>query len=258
MRVVLAVVIASFAGGPARAQTGGAGVALDLGTLLRSPVGAWAEYTLEEKGDPEVAKVRYALVEKTDARLAIEVTMRAHARPFLMRVEYASANGIWRESSAKLVVGGNTVSPAPIRFGPTPTLRGAREIGMFVRQEAVVVPGGRFDCACYQATISEPGTRTDRDTRKADVWMSDRAQPTGLVKARVPSRGLVILLSATGEGARPTANGQRPDQLPTLSSSPCRTGKKLCSAQPGRHWLLENRTRQTVKSRLLGWSRIVA
>jgi hypothetical protein len=204
MRVVLAVVIASFAGGPARAETGGAGIALDLATLLRSPLGAWAEYTIEEKGDPEVAKVRYALVEKTDARLVIEVTTQAHARTILMSVEYALSDGTWRQSSAKLVVGGTTVPPAPIRFGPTPTLRGTREIGTFVRQEAVVIPSGRFDCARYQATIGEPGTRTDRDMRKAEVWMSDRAQPTGLVKARVPSRGLVILLSATGGGARPT------------------------------------------------------
>lgn len=201
MQVVLAVVIALFADGSARVQSSGSGVALDLATLLRSPVGAWAEYTIEEKGDPEVAKVRYELVAKTDARLAIEVTTQAHARPFLMRVEYALSDGTWQQSSAKLVVRGNTLPPAPLHFGPTPTLRAAREIGTFVRQEAVVVPGGRFDCSRYQATISEPGTRADRDTRGAEIWMSARAQPTGLVKARVPSRGLVILLSATGDSA---------------------------------------------------------
>jgi len=211
MKVVLAVVVmASFAGGSARAQTGGAGVALDLATLLRSPVGAWAEYTVEEKGDPEVAKVRYALVAKTDARLAIEVTTQTHAGPILMRVEYARSDGAWKQSSAKLVVGGKTVPPAPLRFGPTPTLGAAREVGTLVRQEPVVVPAGRFDSSRYQATVSEPGTRTDRDTRKAEIWISDRAQPTGLVKARVPSRGVVIVLSATGGGARPTAVGTPP------------------------------------------------
>jgi hypothetical protein len=210
MRVVLPVIIAWFAGGSARAPTGGAGVALDLATLLRSPVGSWAEYTLEEKGDPEIARIRYALVTKTDARIAIEVTAQTHAVPMFMRVEYAPSNGAWEQSSATLVVAGHSVPPAPLRFGPTPTLRVAGEIGTLGRQEAVVVPAGRFDCYRYRATVSEPGTRTDRDTREAEVWMSGRVQPTGLVKARIPSRGVVNLLSATGDGARPTAIGTPP------------------------------------------------
>jgi hypothetical protein len=72
------------------------------------------------------------------------------------------------------------------------------------------VPAGRFDCYRYRGTVSEPGTRADRDMREAEVWMSSRVQPTGLVKARIPSRGVVILLSATGDGARPTAIGTAP------------------------------------------------
>jgi hypothetical protein len=41
------------------------------------------------EGDPEIARIRYALVTKTDARIAIEVTAQTHAVPMFMRVEYA-------------------------------------------------------------------------------------------------------------------------------------------------------------------------
>jgi hypothetical protein len=197
----IAFLVVSWLAGRARAQAGGA---LDLATLLAAPAGAWAEYAIEVKGDPEIAKVRYALVERTATRLTLEIQSQTRGGPTVMRVEYTLTDeGRWTQSAARLTLQGREARPPAVRFGATPQLRaGDKEMGIFVGRDVAVTPAGRFDCALYATTVSEPGTRRERDERKAQVWFSERAPPTGLVKGRVPSRGIVIQLTALGGGAK--------------------------------------------------------
>ena len=183
--------------GAAHAQGGGS---LDVQALLRAPAGAWAEYTVRMKGQAQAdsAKIRYTLVEKTDAAMVLEIATDTRSGPLRMRVEYAKTGDTWNGAQRSMSIRGTEVRVPPLNLYPMPSLRPAGEIGVLVGREELTTPAGKFSCRRYDTTAGEPGTRRDRGVRKVAVWMSDQVLPTGLVKARSPAEGIELVLTATG------------------------------------------------------------
>src|SRR5262249_58174163 len=70
--------------------------------------------------------------------------------------------------------------------------------------EKVKVPAGTFECKHYTRVMpKEAGGST------VDLWMSDKATPTGLVKM-ADSRGVEVVLSSTGSDAKAKMDMSKP------------------------------------------------
>jgi hypothetical protein len=181
----------------------GAGGSLDVDALLRAPAGAWAEYTFRMKGQADASKIRYTLVEKTEAAMVLEIESETRSGPLRMRIEYAKTGETWKGVQGRMSLRGAEVRVPLPNLYPMPPLRAAGEIGAPVGHEDVTTPAGRFSCRRYDTTAGEPGTRRDATARKVAVWMSEQVSPTGLVKARSPAEGIELVLTAMGRGTPP-------------------------------------------------------
>ncbi len=136
--------------------------------LMKAPVGTYADYLLSSEGEKETLVMHYALVERSDIRLAIEIEVATPEGPFLTRLEYIpDGDTAWKLDHARVKVGKHPVQTVPPP-GTSIIRKGTFE-GKLLGQEKISTKAGAFDATHYQQGAYE-------------VWMSDRALPLGLVK----------------------------------------------------------------------------
>jgi hypothetical protein len=207
---VLAAGIAAAAlvlGTPASAQAPGqglgGGIDVDFTALSTAKVGAWADYTMTVPGQPpgDTPKVRYAVVEKANGKLALEIVTPTPQGELDLRLEFAQKPDSLKMSGGRMKMGAQTMEfPAgevsaapPIKKGDTP--------GDLVGTEDVTTPAGTFPCKHYKKTMQVPGNGPGQPPGKLamELWMNEKVSPTGLVKSSMGP--MSMMLAATGTGA---------------------------------------------------------
>jgi hypothetical protein len=176
---------------PADAQQPPGSAALSWEALARSAVGSWAEYTMSLKGRPATT-MRYALVAKGSGALAIEIETQKPVA-LVMRMDF-SPNGVaaWKLDRIRMKLGQGAVQDVPPPEGADRIIRKDGGFGQLLGTETIATAVGKFECKHYkQATMEGDG----------EVWISDKALPTGLVQTTVGALGATIQLSAVGKGA---------------------------------------------------------
>jgi hypothetical protein len=194
------------------AQAGGA-PQMSYEAVTHAPSGAWAEYETSVKGNPKVVKVRYALIEKSAKKIAIEIdTNTPPLGAVVIRMEYepaaAATPGEWKLAHARMLAGGADAQEMPIPPN-TPNLKKG-DVGQVVGSSSVKTAVGTFDCKQYRATLPQ-GT--------FDLWMSDKAFPVGLVKQSDPEGKFTTVLTATGTGATTKMTAAAPAAKPAPAKS---------------------------------------
>jgi hypothetical protein len=164
--------------------------------MAKAKAGSWAEYTMTMKGQPQSIKMKYALVEKTPKTIGFEMESQSPMGPMVvhMMFDMATANEL-KLVKARMQMGAQTqdVPAAQLASGG---IKKNEAPGTLVGTEKVTVPAGTFECKHYTRKLpAEAGGST------VDVWMNDKALPTGLVKM-TDSRGAEGVLSAMGSDAK--------------------------------------------------------
>jgi hypothetical protein len=166
--------------------------------LSRAKNGQWAEYTMSMKGQAQSIKMRYALVEKSDKTIGLEVDSNTPMGPMLMHMQFTSGGAdTWNMTKAVAKIGeqkqymtAEQLKTGDVKKSDTP--------GKLVGTESVTVPAGKFEAKHYTRKVSMPGAGGETTL---DVWMSDKVEPTGLVKMAA-SNGVEAVLTATGNDAK--------------------------------------------------------
>jgi hypothetical protein len=167
--------------------------------LAKSKQGQWAEYTMSMKGQPQTIKMRYALVEKTPKTMGLEVDSQTPMGPVLMHMQFDQAGTQWKLHKARMQLGANPAQDMPqgqlaggdIKKGDLP--------GKLIGTESIKTPAGTFSTKHYQKQVQVPG---GQGASTIDVWMNDKAMPTGLVKMS-DAHGATAVLTAMGSDAKP-------------------------------------------------------
>jgi hypothetical protein len=186
-------------GAPARAQGPAAsngpnapgGIDLDFAALAKSTPGSWADYTMSIPGRQESPRIRYVLVEKTASKLSLEVDSPTPKGELDVRLDFGAAGpDAWKLASGKMLIGEQALDlPAQQIASATPVKKDAPP-GELVGNEDVKTAAGTFTCRHYKKNLKGANI---------ELWMSDKAQPTGLVKSMIGP--ITLTLVATGKGA---------------------------------------------------------
>jgi len=167
-------------------------------TISKAKSGQWAEYTMSMKGQAQTIKMRYAIVERSDKQLGLEVDSNTPMGPVVMHMLYTSTGPeAWNLSKAVVKMGDQKkfMSPEEMKSGE---IKKADTPGKLLGTESVTVPAGKFEAKHYQRKAAMPGAPGET---QIDVWMSDKAGPTGLVKMTA-ANGVEAVLSSTGSDAK--------------------------------------------------------
>lgn len=178
------------------AQSPSGNAPMSYEAIAKAEVGAWAEYTTAVKGKPDAIKVRYALVEKTAKRIAIEIDGQTPMGPLLVRMEFeAGGPDSWKLTKARMQMAGASAQDMPMP-AEVPTIKKGEKVGELVGKSALKTPSGTFDTEQYRKSFQQGGVNMT-----IDFWMSDKVLPVGLVKQSTTDGNLTTLLAATGTGA---------------------------------------------------------
>ncbi len=190
---------APAAGGGAATGMGPAGgLNLDLGTLLKAKAGAWADYTITSKGPEKPLATRYALVERTPAKLAIEVDSTTDKGEMVIHLDFAAQGAdAWKLTASKIRMGDRRVDVPAANIAAMPPLKTTDSPGDLVGTEELATPAGAFTCKHYKKSLLEGGKGP-----WIDLWISDKVSPTGLVKTSADAMGVTMTLVASGTGAQ--------------------------------------------------------
>jgi hypothetical protein len=192
--VSLTVVALSALSSLAWAQAGGGATPqMSYEAVTSAPEGSWAEYLTTLKGRPEKVKVRYALVEKSAKKLALEIdTNTPPLGAVLIRMDYEPVSPTeWKLAHARMSVNGAAPQEMPVP-ATTPNLKKG-DTGTPVGKATIKTPVGTFETKQFRTTVPQ-GT--------FDIFMSDKAFPVGLVKQSDQAGNVETLISATGTGAK--------------------------------------------------------
>lgn len=171
---------------------------ISFDAISKAKNGQWAEYTMSMKGQPQSIKMRYALVERSDKQIGLEVDSKTPMGPVLMHMLFTSSGAdAWNMTKVVVLINGkkNTMPAEQMKTGD---IKKADTPGKLIGSESVTVPGGTFQSKHYQRQAQMPGQATPQTI---DVWMSDKALPTGLVKMSA-ANGVEAVLSSTGGDAK--------------------------------------------------------
>jgi hypothetical protein len=194
-RAVAAVVLVAGLAATASAQQQNP---ISFDTISKAKSGQWAEYTMSMKGQPQTITMRYAVVERADKLLGLEIDSKTPMGPMVMHMQFtATAPDVWNLSKAVVQMGDQKkfVSPEEMKAGD---IKKADTPGKLVGTETVTVPAGKFEAKHYQRKAAMPNQPGEQ---LIDVWMSDKAGPTGLVKMTA-ANGVEAVLSGTGSDAK--------------------------------------------------------
>jgi hypothetical protein len=183
--------------------------------IAKAKAGAWAEYTMSMKGQQQQVKMKYAVVEKTDKSLAIEVESATPMGPVLMHMAFEGAPpDAWKMTKMRMQMGTNPAQDMPAAALTVGTIKKGESPGKLVGSEKVTVAGGTFDTKHYTRTLPP-----DQGGTTLDMWMSDKAVPTGLVKMK-DSRGVEGSLTAMGTDAKAKMDMTKPAQQAQIPGGP--------------------------------------
>jgi len=174
--------------GVALAQGTPGSSALSYEALQKAPVGAWAEYAMAI-GNMK-ATMRYALVEKTAKSMAIEIDTSVPA--IVMRMDFAPAADGWSIARMRMRMGTGQVQDVPIPEGTPQVVKKGGTPGALLGMETLKTAAGSFECKHYKQTTP---------AGDAEVWVSEKVLPAGMVQTTATAAGAKITLSATGSGA---------------------------------------------------------
>jgi hypothetical protein len=190
-------------------------LAAGLDNVLRAPQGTWAEYTMSKDGLKKTLNMRASLVERTKKLIVQEFSMATPMGKILTRIEYIPAGkGAWKVARGLIKMG-----QAPTRAVPMPqkavTIKRGQKPGKLLGTEKLKTKAGTFTCKHYK-----------RDKPQQELWVSERAYPTGLVRVVLPGGKLELV--ALGKGAKPTLD-------PKEARAPAKGGAKSKHKHKGKH-----------------------
>jgi hypothetical protein len=189
--IAVACALAGFAGG-ARAQQS----PLSYDALARAKNGSWATYTVNIKGQPKPFTVKYAVVEKGDKKVALEIESDTPLGLNLVHMAFAVDHDTYKMTSGRMQAGSAPAQDLPAEMQKAADIKKGETPGKLIGSEKVTTPAGSFDCKHYQKVLPpEAGGST------FEMWMSDKVTPTGLVKMTEAAHGFQFLLSGVGSGA---------------------------------------------------------
>ena len=186
------------AGGPG--MGGPSGMNIDLATVLKAKAGAWADYTMSGKGGDKPVTIRYALVEKTAAKFALEIDSATPKGEMVIHFDFAAQPGdanAWKVVGGKMQLGEQKMDMPAAQLAAAPPLKTTDSPGQLVGTEDLTTPLGPFPCKHYKKAMLEGGKGPS-----LDVWINEKVAPTGLVKSTLEAMGVQMTLLATGTGAQ--------------------------------------------------------
>jgi hypothetical protein len=216
MRTFLAFVAVTCFAGAASAQQQNP---ISYDALAKSKAGQWAEYTMTAKGQPQTIKMKYSLVAKSDKAAAYEIDSQTPMGAVLLHMAYEPGGAdTWKLVKARMQVGANAQDMPAAQLSQGGIKKGD-VFGKLIGTEDVKTAVGSYSCKHYQKPLPpESGAPAGA---VVDVWMSDKALPTGMVKM-ADSRGAEAVLTATGGDAKakmdlsvPAAGAGAPAPAPT-------------------------------------------
>ncbi len=194
MRTLLPFMLVAALAGAASAQQN----PMSYEAMSKAKPGTWAEYTMSMPGQAEKLKVRYAITEKTDREMTMETDSSTPMGPVHSSMTFApSPPDTWKLVKARMQMGTNPPQDVPAAKLAEGSVKKSDTPGKLVGSEKVTVPAGTVETKHYKHELpKEAGGIT------LDVWMSDKAVPTGVVKMS-GAGGIEMVLSSTGTGAKP-------------------------------------------------------
>jgi hypothetical protein len=168
--------------------------------MAKAKKGSWAEYTMSMPGQSQKLTVRYAVVEKTDREMTMETDSQTPMGPVHSSMTFApSPPDSWKLVKARMQMGAQPAQDVPAAKLTEGSIKKSDTPGTLVGSEKIKVPAGTFETKHYKQELpKEAGGMT------LDVWMSDKAVPTGVVKMS-GAGGIEMVLASTGTGAKPMA-----------------------------------------------------
>ncbi len=202
-------------------------------TISKAKNGQWAEFNMSMKGQAQAVKMRYAIVERTDKLLGLEIDSNTPMGPVIMHLQFAPNGDVWSMSRAAVSAAGHKqfLTSEQMKAGD---IKKADTPGKLLGSETVTVPAGKFEAKHYQRKQDMPGA----GEQTLDVWMSDKAPPTGLVKLTA-TNGIEAVLTALGADAKSqlslddkaaaapaAAQPQTAGDKPAATKTPAKSDKK--------------------------------
>lgn len=193
MRTFLAVSAVLLFAGVASAQSN----PMSYEAMAKAKQGSWAEYTMTMPGGANKMTVRYAVVEKNEREMTMETDSQTPMGPVHSSMTFAPLPpDTWKLVKARMQMGTQPAQDVPAAKLTEGSVKKSDTPGKLVAAEKITVPAGTFDTKHYKHELpKEAGGMT------LDVWMSDKAVPTGVVKMS-GAGGIEMVLSSTGSGAK--------------------------------------------------------
>ena len=222
MRTLLAFVIVTCFAGVAGAQQQNP---ISFDALAKSKAGQWSEYTMTAKGQPQTIKMKYALVAKSAKEAAYEIDSVTPMGPVLLHMAYEPGDAdTWKLVKARMQIGANS-QDMPANQLSQGGIKKGDVFGKLIGTEQIKTAVGTYSCKHYQKPIPVDANTPAGST--IDVWMSDKALPTGMVKM-ADSRGAEAVLTAAGADAKAKMDitaplpGATPPPAAPASSAPAK------------------------------------
>ena len=211
MRNLLAIFAVVSVAGVASAQHSNP---MSYDAMAKAKQGAWAEYTMSVPGSPQKLTVRYAVVEKNEREMTMETDSQTPMGPVHSSMTFApSPPDAWKLVKARIQMGTQPVQDVPAAKLTEGSVKKSDSPGKLVGAEKITVPAGTFETKHYKNEMpKEAGGMT------LDVWMSDKAIPTGVVKMSAAG-GVEMVLAQTGTGAEAKAE-PKPESMKATPAKP--------------------------------------
>jgi len=211
MRNLLAIFAVVSVAGVASAQHSNP---MSYDAMAKAKQGAWAEYTMSVPGSPQKLTVRYAVVEKNEREMTMETDSQTPMGPVHSSMTFApSPPDAWKLVKARIQMGTQPVQDVPAAKLTEGSVKKSDSPGKLVGAEKITVPAGTFETKHYKNEMpKEAGGMT------LDVWMSDKAIPTGVVKMS-GAGGIEMVLAKVGSGAKAKPEAKPAETKPAPAAS---------------------------------------
>jgi len=219
---LISAVVFSLTAGVAHAQS-----KPSYESLAKAKQGAWSEYSMTMPGAPQKMTVRYAIVTKNEREMTMETDSQTPMGPMHSSMTFVpSPPDAYKLVKARVQLGTQAPMDMPAAKLSEGAIKKGDSFGKLVGPEKVTVPAGTFETKHYKQDMPK-----EAGGMVLDVWMSDKAVPTGVVKLS-GGGGIEMVLTSTGMGAKPkpesTATAPAPSggEAKPAATKPADTTKK--------------------------------
>ncbi len=153
-------------------------------------------YLMSKEGEAQTVRVRYTLVERSSKRLVLEIDLLTPMGRMLSRLEFAPDGGRWKLVKARRKIGTEAAKDLPPPDGPDGkgmSFGKGDSFGDEVGRGPVTVKAGKFDATHYRREASGWAT---------EIWIGDKAQPTGMIQVTDGQGSRIGASVATGNGGK--------------------------------------------------------